>query len=354
MGAFLTELCKQLAERWLTLLVLPGALYLSALAAAGHLGHTHAFAVARLTDQMHQWTRPSGVNTPARLVVILIAALLVSAAAGLVAQAGGTLTERFWLAADWTAWPPPLRQLAGKHIRARQRRWDQANAEYKQQREQLARDRARGRIRDKDSLIAASRSMVRIGQERPERPTWMGDRLNAVVVRFDREYQLDVSTVWAALWLTLPDTDRSEIRTARESLTRATTLTSWGLLYLVVGALWWPGLIIAAATCATGWRRARTATDTYAQLVEATTRLHTASLASQLGIEQPHSMTPQAGANLTHLLQGKGHLIPTHTVEGHTPMTADTQRPERSPVPQAKPGKMASLRRLLGKHRRRT
>ncbi|WKD31229.1 hypothetical protein [Streptomyces xanthophaeus] len=350
MGVFLTELGKQLAERWFTLLVLPGALFLSALATAQHLGHTHAFAIARLADQVNQWARAYGVNTPARLVVILIAVLLISAAAGLVAQAGGTLTERLWLAADWAAWPPPLRQLAGKRVSARQDRWDQASDEYKRQREQLARDRAHGRRRDRGALAAAYRDRVRISQEKPERPTWMGDRLNVVAVRFDREYQLDIPTVWPALWLTLPDTDRSEIRTAREALARATTLTSWGLLYLVVGALWWPGLLLAAATCLTGWRRARTATDTYAQLVEAAVRLYVANLARQLGFEQAGPITPQVGANLTYLLQGNGHLIPTITAETSTPISTHTLRPESSSVAQVMHRKMAGIRRLLGEH----
>ncbi|MGW1561784.1 hypothetical protein ACWCQ1_35400 [Streptomyces sp. NPDC002144] len=352
MGTFLTELGKQLAERWLTLLVLPGALYLSALATAQHLGHTHAFAIARLTDQVKEWARAYGANAPARLVVILIAALLISAAAGLVAQAGGTLTERLWLAADWTAWPPPLRQLAGKRVSARQDRWDQASDAYKRQREQLARDRAHGRSRDRAALASAYRDKIRISQEKPERPTWMGDRLNVVVVRFDREYQLDIPTIWPALWLTLPDTDRSEIRTASEALARATTLTSWGLLYLVVGALWWPGLLIAAATCLTGWRRARTATDTYAQLIEAATRLHVANLACQLGIEQAGPISPQAGANVTYLLQGKGHLIPTNTAETLSRTSTHGLRPGRSSVAQVMHRKILGLRRLLKKHRK--
>ena len=42
-----------------------------------------------------------------------------------------------------------------------------------------------------------------------------------------------------------------------------------GLLYLAVGALWWPGLPIAAAALVTARRRARTACDMYALLVEA-------------------------------------------------------------------------------------
>ncbi|MFE2267476.1 hypothetical protein [Streptomyces griseosporeus] len=346
MGSFLTELGKQLAERWLTLLVLPGALYLSALATAQRLGHTHALAIGRLTDQVNQWPGAHKVNTPARLVVMLIAALLISAAAGLVAQAGGTVIERLWLAAEWASWPPPLRLLAAKRVSTRQDRWDQASNEYKRQREQLARDRARGSRRDRGALAAAYRDRVRISQERPERPTWMGDRLNVVAIRFDREFQLDIPTVWPALWLTLPDTDRSEIRTAHESLARAATLTSWGLLYVVVGALWWPGLLLAAATCLTGWRRARAATDTYAQLAEAAIRLHVANLARQLGVDQACHITPQAGANLTYLLQGKGHLVSIITAETSAPISTHMRRPEEGSVAQVVHRKVAALRRL--------
>lgn len=57
MGGLLGELSKKLAERWLTLLVMPGALYL-AIAAAGHtLGQSAALDVELLTHTISDAAR---------------------------------------------------------------------------------------------------------------------------------------------------------------------------------------------------------------------------------------------------------------------------------------------------------
>ncbi|MFF1651616.1 hypothetical protein [Streptomyces sp. NPDC058240] len=104
MGVLLSQLGTKLAERWLSLLVLPGALYL-AVAATGHtLGHLHPFDLARLTHQITAWARHPAASTVGGQVVLLAAILAGAAAAGLVAQALGLLTERLCLAADWSTW----------------------------------------------------------------------------------------------------------------------------------------------------------------------------------------------------------------------------------------------------------
>lgn len=50
MGGFLGALGQKLAERWLTLLALPGALFLATAATARILGQAHALDGQRLTD----------------------------------------------------------------------------------------------------------------------------------------------------------------------------------------------------------------------------------------------------------------------------------------------------------------
>ncbi|MGH3813555.1 MAG: hypothetical protein ACRDUV_14070 [Pseudonocardiaceae bacterium] len=133
----------------------------------------------------------------------------------------------------------------------------------------------------------------------------------------------------------MPETTRTEITAARESLARATTLAGWGLLYLVAGALWWPGQLIAVAIVGTAWQRARTATDTYARLIEATGRLHTAELAKSLGIHHSGPLNQRTGWALTCLLQGQSHLIPLTTRLAESPEVASSaigaeRRRERS------------------------
>ncbi len=314
MGGFLAELGKKLAERWLSLLVLPGLLYLAALTAASLLGHHHPLAFGRLTSRLEDWTTTPGLTSVSGLVLVLLATLLAAAGAGLAAQALGSLTEQAWLAEHWQSWPPPLRRLAASHTISRTRRWTAATETYDQQvdiaRAHLA---SRTGTPPETDLGQARRAVTRIAQEKPARPTWIGDRIHAVIVRLDREYLLDLATVWPSLWLTLPEPTRTEITTARQALTRATTLAGWGLLYLAVAALWWPGLFLAAATITTAWRRARTAADTYALLLEAATRLHTPDLARSLGLNHTGRLTQQTGWALTCLLQGRSDLVPLTT-----------------------------------------
>lgn len=317
MGGFFAELGKKLAERWLSLLVLPGLLYLGALAAAYFLGH-HPLDVSRITSQLDAWM--SAPNPTSGLVLILIATLLTAAGVGLAAQALGSLTERMWFADRWQSWPPPLRHLAQSHTRNRTKRWTSATETYQRQvdtkRAQLAH---RTETSPEVDLGQAHHAVTRIAQEKPARPTWIGDRINAVSIRLDREYNLDLATIWPNLWLSMPETTRTEITAARQTLTRAATLAGWGLLYLAVGALSWPGLFIVTATMATAWRRGRTAADTYALLIEAATRLHTAELARSLGLDHTGPLNQQTGWALTCLLQGRSHLIPPTTGWPTTP-----------------------------------
>lgn len=317
MGGLLAELGKKLAERWLSLLVLPGALYLATVTTGLALGHAHPFDVGRLGRRIDELSTGAQADSSGRLAVVMLALLLAAAAVGVAAQAAGSATERLWLAAGWRQWPTPLRHLAYDRVARRRTRWTAAMNRYVQRREAVAAARARahrtGRAAPSapsDDLDVAYGSIARIATELPARPTWIGDRIGAVATRLDRDLGLDLATVWPHLWLTAPDTCRTEITAAREALTRATTLAGWGLLYLAAGALWWPAAMIAAAIIATAWRRARTVTDSYATLVEATVRLYAPDLARHLGLAQAGPLTRQTGSELTCLLQGQRSLAP--------------------------------------------
>lgn len=321
MGGLLAELGKKIADRWFTQLVLPGLLYVAALAAAHALGHAYPFDAGRVTERL-ETVNADAASTAG--LALLGAYLLAAATAGLAAQGLGSLIERLWLAADWAGWLPPFRQLAALRIRRRHRRWTYAVSGYREARESAAAAHVRARLAANPALPAhvepaqprpalagplpsprelAYQKILRISAEPPARPTWMGDRLGDVAVRLDRDLGLDLAAVWPYLWLTAPDTTRAEIVAARATLTRATTLAGWGLLYLAAGALWWPGLPIAAAVLLTAWRRARTACDVYALLVEATVRLQSADLARRLGLDHTGPMTRESGVALTDLLR---------------------------------------------------
>ncbi|MFD7003805.1 hypothetical protein ACFWA5_48130 [Streptomyces mirabilis] len=305
MGGMLAELGKKLAERWLSLLVLPGALYLAVAATAHVLGHSHPFCLHRLTGQITEWANVPAAGSAGGQVVLLAAVLGGAAAVGLAAQALGSLAEQLHLAADWRTWPAGARSLARRATAWRQTRWETAAEAWHHHRDEAARARARGPRVDSVARHAARATMTHISLERPARPTWSGDRIHAVAIRLERDYHLDLAALWPHLWLVLPDTVRTEITAARQALTRATALTAWALLYLPLAAWWWPAATIAAVLAVTSWRRTRSAADTYATLLEAAARLHARDLADRLGLDPAGPFTRESGGALTR------HLSPS-------------------------------------------
>ena len=325
MSGFWSGLTGKLAEKWLTLLVLPGALYLATATTAHILGHTHALGLHRFIITLTTWAKNPTATTTGGQIVLIIGVLLAAAATGLLVQALAAVTEQLTLATGWQTWPRPLRGIAARRTRARRTAWNTAHTRYHQLDTQLetltnsptahpstpssadiltrscgdlaAADLAADTRRQRD---AAFRERVRISLEEPQRPTWSGDRIDAVTVRLERDFHLHLPTLWPYLWLTLPDTARTELTTARTQLTQATTLLAWTPVYLTLTLWWWPAFFLAAGIALTGRRRLHTAADTYAQLLEATTRLHLTTLADHLGIDTTHMKPHDLGQTLTH------------------------------------------------------
>ncbi|MGW5381071.1 hypothetical protein [Nocardia sp. NPDC003963] len=304
MSGLWSEITKKLAEQWFSLLALPGALYLAVLAAARILGHTHVFDIRYLGDRITAYARDPAVTTVGGQILLLIAVLAGAAVVGLIAQFLGAVVEYLCLATRWQSWPLPLRRPARWCVLARRRRWDAADAVHRAEyRRALAPDPADRP--DPARRQRAARIRNRIAVERPDRPTWSGDRIHAAALRLDHDHHLDLATVWPALWLTLPDTTRDELTAARLALSRATVLAAWAVLYLPVGILWWPAAPLAVVLAVTAHHRIRTTTDTYATLLETATRLHATALAAQLGIDHTGPLTAQLGHTLTHRLRSR-------------------------------------------------
>ncbi|KUN57213.1 hypothetical protein AQJ46_48450 [Streptomyces canus] len=313
MGSLWGELGKKLAERWLSLLVLPGALYLSVAVAARALGQSHPFAVDRVTGQVTRWADAPTVSTVGGQVVLLAAVLAGASAAGLAAQALGSLVEQLHLAADWHTWPAWGRWPADRLTTHRRERWKSAARAWRRRREEAAAARSRGLRADPATRYAAGAAMTRISLEEPDRPTWSGDRIHASAVRMQRDYNLDLAVLWPHLWLVLPETARNEITLARQALTRATTLSAWGVLYLPLVALWWPAGVIAVVLALISWRRTRSAADIYATLLEAAARLHTRDVAEHLGLALDEALDRDSGSALALRLTHSPPPIPDET-----------------------------------------
>ncbi|MEU0190878.1 hypothetical protein ABZ250_13560 [Streptomyces afghaniensis] len=278
MGGFLNALGQKLAERWLTLLALPGAIFLATACTARTLGQAHALDYQRLTERITHWAQAPAATTVGGQVLLLAVVLVAAAASGLAAQGLGTLVQHATLAAGWHTWPPPLRRWAHARVVRRRARWAAAQQRYRQQRDADARTLAAERRRaDPAPRRAAYSALQRIAVEEPDRPTWSGDRIHAVSVRLERDHQLDLPLLWPHLWLVLPDTTRAEITTAEQALTRATTLAGWALLYAPLTAWWWPAAPLAVSLALTARYRVRSTVDIYARLLEAAARLHLSS-----------------------------------------------------------------------------
>ncbi len=310
-SGLLDELGQKLADRWLSLLVIPGVFYLAVATCARTLGQRHALNLDDLTSHVTAWTKNPLATTAGGQIVLLAAILAGAAGIGLLAQATGAAVERLALAADWRAWPGPLQAAADKLVARRRQAWNPAHTLYQDLYQQAADDRAAGRPRsDPAERHDAYRAWMRISLEEPDRPTWSGDRIHAVIIRIRRNLGADLAIIWPFLWQILPSDTRTDLITARQAITRATTLTAWSLLYLPLAWWWWPALPTAAIIAATARRRTRTAASTYASLIEAVVRTHITDLADRQGIASAGPPTPALGAALSHLLHTQPPAMP--------------------------------------------
>lgn len=347
MTGFLAELGRKLAERWFTLLVLPGLAYLLVAAAAVRLGQSGWHDWRALWDGFTALTEgdPGQQDSlVARAVLLILAAVPVSAAIGALAQALAGPVER----ALCGPWPRPFTALSARLTARREEFWSAEDAAY---RRQIALAEAAGRRQitsaqaarhaerqaaqtppagtppadpvstpvhparhhttratryadiaarhDRDATVHAARRNAH-SLIRPEHPTRLGDRLHAPAVRLGAEYGIDLATVWPRLWLLLPTPTRDTLTATRARLDAAFALGGWAVLYLPLALLWWPAALIALVTALVSRRRAALAAEAYAELVEATVDLHLDRLHSRLAEPRP---SPQQGRALTERLR---------------------------------------------------
>ena len=294
MSMILGELGKKLAERWLSLLVLPGALYLAVVYAAVTLGHRHALDVQRLMTEITARSVDPAAKMAGGQITLLVAVLAGAAALGLAAQTLGSLAERLILAADWQTWPAPLRAVAQHAVALRASRWADLDAVVRVEQRRALLPAPADRPDPQRRLRAAHRRS-QISVEPPERPTWSGDRIQAAALRLDRDHHLDLFSLWPQLSLVLPDPVRTEITSARSDLTRAANLAGWGVLYAPLARWWWPAIPLAIVLAFVARHRIRSTVDAYAGLVEAAARIHATTLAAQLAIDHTGPLSSDLG-----------------------------------------------------------
>jgi hypothetical protein len=137
----------------------------------------------------------------------------------------------------------------------------------------------------------------------PRCATPIGDRFRLIGERIDAQYGLDTTLAWPRLWLLLPDTNRNAVQSAYDHYRAASTLTAWGLLYILLGITWPPALFASVITAAVGYRRAVAAAAVLADLIEATIDTQQLALAAIAGITLPHGrITPNDGLRVNDIL----------------------------------------------------
>ncbi|MFH8774426.1 hypothetical protein [Streptomyces sp. NPDC017958] len=283
MNSFLNELAKQLAGKWVSLLVVPGALFVSCVA-VGRRMHSGSWPGDEHFVTAVQQGRASG----GQLAAAALGAVLLSAWAGLLAQGAGRAVHWLWLG----QWPGRTGEaLTGR----RRRRWGRAQERYEQAYRQGQSDEVLAQLAYRRNRIALAP---------PTRPTHMGDSIAALSTRVRIEYGLDLEHGWPRLWLVLPEEARAVLDERRDAFNRSATVAGWGVLYTLAGAIWWPLGLAGLGTLLTAVVRGRSAVDNLSQLMESAVDLHGASLATSLGIPAPDGrVTPEIGREVTRVVR---------------------------------------------------
>jgi hypothetical protein len=301
MTTFLNAVGTKLADRWLALVVLPGALFIATAGVALLLGQSHWHDVTLLRRPADEiLVQPTGQGALV-IVLALIGLAAGSSVVGLLVRALGAGLERLLLI---EASNPVTRRLAAR----RRRRWQAANDAFEAALLDAGRATVTGADDTRDKVSEAERRNAvrnRIALTTPMRPFWYGDRFSSVDRRVLDAYQLDLASAWPRLWLVLPDAVRNELHAARTEWTTAVRSVVWGFAYVLLGALWWPAALIGIGTAAVGLRRCRVTAAAFTDVVEATVDTHGRTLAVQLGIECAGQLTAEVGAAVTELLRKK-------------------------------------------------
>lgn len=297
MTAFLAQLGKSLADRWLSLMVLPGLLWTAAVLGAYHLGQAHPFLIRVLTFWLNHLTASPTAHQNGAIAVAVTGILLASGAAGLAAGGLGTAVQHLWGAPGGR---PPLSWL----LTIRKRRWERIRETARRAVGAATDPALTGKARTRADAKATRtyrRSLAR--PHSPQRPTLIAERFHATAERTRALYGLEVDLVWPRLWTVLPDSLRTDIKAAGDSYSAAARLGGWALLYTVLVVFWWPAAGLGAVIAGAATVKARAAAQVLADLVDTAVDLHLAELADRLLKTPP---TPDTGEALKKRLTRPG------------------------------------------------
>ncbi|THA79260.1 hypothetical protein E6R60_01690 [Streptomyces sp. A0642] len=288
MNSLLATLGSKLTERWLNLLVLPGALFLAATSVGTALGHRHWHDVDRLRTGLDDLAAHAALDRTGTAALLVALALLTATAASLCAQFLGGAIERYWLRFGRD---PLSRALTAR----RARRWKERDATLDEAVGHVHRTGTGpdGAVLIPSSALARIQALTeardRVALREPARPTWYGDRMQAAADRVEAAYGVDLAALWPRLWLTLPEPAVRQIQSAHDSFTAAARLAAWAVAYALLAFWWWPAALVTLGCAAVVRFRARTAVDALAGLIEAAVDVHGRELATRVGLIPPEA-----------------------------------------------------------------
>ncbi|MCA2229675.1 hypothetical protein [Nonomuraea aurantiaca] len=296
MGDFFAELAKKLAERWVSLLLLPGVLFLATAALGVGLGHAHALDGDLAAREVSAFSEGFARKPVGAQVGLLVAVLVATGGVGLLVQAMAGVTRTLWLG----QWPWPFGGLRSGLVRRRRFRW---HALLERRRDLTRAHPAETRTAGQQEQIDQAAARVnRVALAEPGRPTWLGDRIHGAEKVAQDRYGLDLPFVWPRLWLVLPEAARADLMNANTALAAAVAIGSWSWPLAALAVMWWPAALGAGAVGAAGWVRARSAVAELALLVESVVDLHGRTLAVALGVAddgRAGPLTVEEGSRVT-------------------------------------------------------
>ncbi|MFG2651305.1 hypothetical protein [Streptomyces sp. NPDC048436] len=284
MNPLLATLGGKLTERWLNLLVLPGALFLAATAIGTTLGHRHWNDLDGLRTTLNDLAARPALERTGTAALLIALALLTATAASLAAQFLGGVIEQYWLR---FARDPLSHALVDRRSRKWRRREQELDAAYPITRT----DADDG---DGDAVPTPARTLAqiqaltdarnRVALRAPTRPTWYGDCMQATADRVAAAYGVDLAALWPRLWLILPEPAVRHIQSAHDSFSAAARLAAWAVGYALLACWWWPAGLVAVGCAAVARSRARGALEALAGLIEAAVDVHGRELAGRVGL----------------------------------------------------------------------
>jgi hypothetical protein len=295
--ALWSSLGGKLAERWSALLLSPAFAFWGVGAAAWLWTRAGTAQRQRALDELAQLA-------PLAQAILLIGALLVVAASGLVvdrlALPVTRLVEGYW--------PRPLRRPLTARIARRkaekETRWGELQPRWE------------GGTATRDEvteLVALERRLSQLPtNERELMPTRLGNLLRAAETRPGEKYGLDAVQVWPRLWLVLPDSTKDEISASGADLNTSATWWTWSALVAVWTVLTPLALVAAAVAAALSYGALLQSAARYGQLVEAAFDVHRGLLYDALGHTRPDDAKAEldAGRAITELFaRGPGSRI---------------------------------------------